>query len=202
MPPVQLAVDEEVESRPFTASDQTGRDASVMQLMLERLRALAPQWSTDYPGFRARESDVEGYRHWICVPDCQALLTARRLTAVGFFGQVRDNVDQLPIHELEAGIVDTLETISDVLCYYDLALAEGGYGNLILCATADAPRNVHGHALHRRAVQLTPSHYHSVRLHTGAVPGAFLGDARLVIERTRYYDYDSEPPWLAIRDLT
>jgi hypothetical protein len=37
---------------------------------------------------------------------------------------------------------------------------------------------------------------------TGVVPEAFIGDARLVIERTRYYDYDSEPPWLAVRDLT
>ena len=173
-----------------------------MQQMLERLRVLAGQWNTESTGFLVRESDVERHRHWIRVPDCQALLGARRPAAVGFFGQVRGDVDQAPIHELEAGIVDTLETITGVLCYYDLALAAGEYGNLILCATAEAPKNVHGHALHQRAVQLTPSHYHSVRLHTGVVPGPFLGDAKLVIERTRYYDYDSKPPWLAVRDLT
>ena len=173
-----------------------------MQQMLEWLRTLASRWNTDCTDFLMCEPDVKGHRHWIRVPDCQALLAARPLAAVGFFGQARADVDQQPIHELEAGIVDTLATIPGVLCYYDFALAEGGYGNLILCANADAPRNAHGHELHRRAVQLTPAHYHSVRLHTGVVPGAFTGDARLVIERTRYYDYDSEPPWLAVRDLT
>jgi hypothetical protein len=145
--------------------------------------------------------DSGGHRHWIRVPDCRALLDAPRFTVVGFFGHARDDVDHLPIHRLEAGIVDVLETIPGVLCYYDVALAEGGYGNLILCATADTPANVHGNALHREAVALTPRHYLSVRLHSGVVPGRLLGDATLSIERTRYYDFDSDPPWLAVRDF-
>ena len=77
------------------------------------------------------------------MPDCAALLGARQLTAVGFFGRPRTDVDQVQIHDLEAGIVDTLETILGVLCYYDLALADGGYGNLILCAAPDSPTHVH-----------------------------------------------------------
>ena len=172
-----------------------------MQRMLELLRAQASRWPTGGTGFLHCEPDSDGHRHWIRVPDCSALRRARRLTAVGFFGRARADVDQLPIHQLEAGIVDTLETISGVLCYYDLALAEGGYGNLILCSAPDAPTHVQDHPLHRRAVELTPHHYHCVRLHTGAVPGRFTGDAGLVLERTRYYDFDSDPPWLAVRNL-
>jgi hypothetical protein len=198
--PVELVADEEC-SRPFAAAAWTDRDASVMQGMLERLRAMAQGWDGDGAGFLLREPDLDGHRHWIRVPDCDALRSARRLTAVGFFGRTRDEVDQSPIHELEAGIVDTLETIPGVLCYYDLALAEGGYGNLILCVTPDAPTQVHTHPLHRRAVELTPRHYHSVRLHTGAVPGRFTGGTELVLERTRYWDFDSDPPWLAVRNL-
>ena len=173
-----------------------------MRQMLGRLRELASAWTSGTSSFLVREPDLDGHRHWIRVPDCQALLDATRFTAVGFFGRSRDDVDLLPIHDLEVGIVDVLETIPGVLCYYDLALAEGGYGNLILCATADAPANVHGNALHRRAVALTPHHYHSVRLHTGVVPGALRGDAALVVDRTRYYDFDSDPPWLAVRDFS
>ena len=179
----------------------TGADATVMQGMLERLRALARGWTSDGTGYLLCEPDLGGHRHWIRVPDCKALLGARELTAVGFFGRPRADVDQLPIHHLEAGIVDTLETVSGVLCYYDLALAEGGYGNLILCAAPDSPTHVHAHPLHRRAVELTPRHDHCVRLHTGVEPGRFVGDASLVLERTRYYDFDSDPPWLAIRNL-
>jgi len=169
--------------------------------MLERLRARVATWGSDDANFLLREPDADGHRHWIRVPDCEALRTARELTAVGFFGRARADVDQSPIDKLESGVVDTLETIPGVLCYYDLALVEGGYGNLILCATPEAPAHVHTHPLHRRAVELTPLHYHCVRLHTGVVPGQFMGDASLVLERTRYYDFDSDPPWLAVRNL-
>jgi len=169
--------------------------------MLERVRAHARRWPTDGTGFLLREPDVDGHRHWIRVPDCAALRGARELTAVGFFGRARADVDQAAIHALEEGVVDTLETIPGVLCYYDLALAEGGYGNLILCSAPDAPTHVHDHPLHRRAVELTPRHYHDVRLHSGVVPGSFLGDAGLAVERTRYFDFDSDPPWLAVRNV-
>ena len=198
---LELTADEECASRPFTAPEWTRREERIMGGMLSRLRAQAPRWPRDGTGFRLCEPDSDGHRHWIRVPDCAALRRARQLTVVGFFGRARADVDQSPIHELEGGIVDTLETIPGVLCYYDLALAEGGYGNLILCSAPDAPTHVHDHPLHRRAVGLTPRHYHCVRLHTGAIRGRFSGDAGLVLERTRYYDFDGEPPWLAVRDL-
>jgi hypothetical protein len=198
---LELAADEECASRPFSAAEWTDREARIMQGMLARLRAQERRWPTDGTGFLLCRPDLDGHRHWIRVPDCAALRRARRLTAVGFFGRARADVDQSSIHQLEAGIVDTLETIPGVLCYYDLALAEGGYGNLILCSVPDAPTHVHDHPLHRRAVELTPHHYHWVRLHTGAVTGRFTGNAGLVVERTRYYDFDSDPPWLAVRNL-
>src|SRR5262245_50437914 len=180
--PLELAADEECASRPFSAPEWTDREERIMREMLARLRAQAGRWPTDGTGFLLCEPDPDGHRHWIRVPDCRTLLRARLLTVVGFFGRARADVEQSPIHQLEAGIVDTLETIPGVLCYYDLALAEGGYGNLILCSASDAPAHVHDHPLHRRAVELTPGHYHSVRLHTGAIPGPFVGDADLVVE--------------------
>jgi hypothetical protein len=198
---VELSVNEECPGRPFAAPTNTVREAGIMQRMLARLRVLAAGWSGDQTDLLVCEPDSDGHRHWIRAPDLAALRAAGRMTAVGFFGRARSDIDHLPIHELEAGIVDTLETISGVLCYYDVALAEGGYGNLILCAAPDAPKRVDSHPLHRRAVELTPRHYHSVRLHTGFVPGRFLGDDSLVLERTRYYDFDSNPPWLAVRNL-
>jgi hypothetical protein len=198
---VELAANEECAARPFAAPAHTVRDAGIMQRMLERLRVVVTGWSGDGTGVLVREPDSDGHRHWIRVPDPAALRAAGGMTAVGFFGRARADIDHLPIDELEAGIVDTLETISGVLCYYDVALAEGGYGNLILCAAPETRKRVHDHALHRRAVELTPRHYHCVRRHTGAVPGRFLGGDRLVLERTRYYDFDSNPPWLAVRNL-
>jgi hypothetical protein len=187
---VELSANEECAGRPFAATAHTVREAGIMQGMLDRLRARAAGWSADKPGFLVREPDSNGHRHWIRAPDLAALRAASGMTAVGFFGRARAGIDHSLIDELEAGIVDTLDTIAGVLCYYDVALAEGGYGNLILCAAPDAPKRVDTHPLHRRAVELTPRHYHCVRLHTGVVPGRFLGDDSLVLERTRYYDFD------------
>jgi len=198
---VELSANGDCAGRAFAAPSYTVRDAGIMQTMLERLRVRVTGWSGDETGFLVCEPDSDGHRHWIRAPNLAALRAAGGMTAVGFFGRARADIDHLPIDELEAGIVGTLETISGVVCYYDLALAEGGYGNLILCAAPDAPKRVDTHPLHRRAVELTPRHYHCVRLHTGVVPGRFLGDDSLVIERTRYYDFDCDPPWLAVRNL-
>src|SRR5262245_41043068 len=101
---------EECASRPFSAPEWTSRAARIMREMLLRLRGQAGRWPTDGTGFLLCEPDLDGHRHWIRVPDCAALLGARRLTVVGFFGRARVDVDQSPIHRLEAGIVDTLQT--------------------------------------------------------------------------------------------
>ena len=201
---VQLSAAALVVERPFTAPENTERVLQVMLAMLRRECLLASTWLERAPeglGALVRERDAEGRRHWIRVPDREALLAASEMAFVGFFGHARDDVDHKLVHTLEGGIVDTLDRVTGVLSYYDLALADGGYGNLILLGSAAAAANVHRHPLHQRAVELAPRHYHSVRLHSGNLRGAILATPDLVPLRTRYYDYDSEPIWLAVRDL-
>ena len=181
-------------ARPFTDPANTERDAAVMRDMLGRMRAFARSWLESPPpgpGALVREADAAGNRTWIRVPDRDALLAVGELTTVGFFGQARADVDHDPIHRLEEAIVDTLELVRGVLSYFDLGLPHGGYGNLILCDSPDAPVLWHEHRTHARAVELAPRHYHSARLHNGVVRSPLLGDADLVVLRTRYYDFDS-----------
>ena len=181
-------------TRPFTDPANTEHDAAVMRDMLGRMRAFARSWLESPPpgpGALVREADAAGNRTWIRVPDRDALLAVGELTTVGFFGQARADVDHDPIHRLEEAIVDTLELVRGVLSYFDLGLPHGGYGNLILCDSPDAPVRWHEHRTHARAVELAPRHYHSARLHNGVVRSPLLGDADLVVLRTRYYDFDS-----------
>jgi len=195
----ELSGDDAVAGRPFTATGETDRDLAVLRRMLTRLRVRAAGWDAGAGDVLVLERMDDGLREWIRAPDAAALLAARELTWVGFFGWAREGVDHSQIHELEAGIVDTLERVAGVLSYYDLEVAPGAFGNLILCASVNVPAAVHTHELHRRAVELTPAHYHSVRLHDGLIPGPLLGDAELVLARTRYFDFDSEPHWFAVR---
>jgi hypothetical protein len=199
---VQLARDTLVEGRPFAAPANTEQDTAVMQEMLARMRTAAHAWLASPPpgsGVLVYEFDPAGLRTWIRVPDQAALLAAPELTTVGFFGQPRDDVDHDPIHELEAAIVETLENVPGVLSYFNLEVAQGRFGNLVLCAAPDVPVRWHAHEVHRLAVALAPSHYHSARLHNGTVRSRLDGDAELVVLRTRYYDFDSDPAWLAVR---
>jgi len=182
-----------IDARPFTDPANTEHDAAVMRDMLARMRTFARGWLESppaHPGVLVREIDAAGNRTWIRVPDRDALLAAGELTTVGFFGQARADVDHDPIHRLEEAIVDTLELVRGVLSYFDLALSHGVYGNLILCDGPDAPVRWHEHRIHAQAVELAPHHYHSARLHNGVVRSALLGDADLVVLRTRFYDFD------------
>jgi hypothetical protein len=174
-----------------------------MREMLARMRVLARGWLESQPGgpgVLVKEPDAAGLRTWVRVPDRAELFAAGELTTVGFFGQARAEIDHGPIHHLEEAIVDTLEDVPGVLSYFDLQLPHDRYGNLILCNSPDVPIRWHAHELHRRAVELAPRHYHSARLHNGVVRSPLLGDADLTVLFTRYYDFDSEPAWLGIRE--
>jgi hypothetical protein len=199
---VQLAPDALVEGRPFAAPENTVQDLAVMRDMLERMRAVARGWlesPPEGPGALVRETDAAGLRTWIRAPDRGALLAAAELATVGFFGQARHDVDHAPIHELEERIVDSLDDVPFVLSYFNLELPDERYGNLVLCAAPDVPVSWRTHELHSRAVGLAPRHYYSARLHRGNIGSPLLGAGGLVLAGTRYFDFDSEPPWVAVR---
>ncbi len=193
-----------VPGRPFALASETERDAAAMRAMLERLRALAHGWAADLGGeLTLRDPDETGRRRFLAVPDARALVVARDVTAVGFFGQAREARDERTLFELEREIVASFPRYArhGLLSYYDMELDGGAaaYGNLILFAASDVPEAWLENAAHERAVELSPGYYHSVRLHKGRVPGPLLGDGELTIERTKYLDFDSDPVWRAVR---
>ncbi len=198
----RLDPDVVVEGRPFTDPERAREDVAVLREMLGRMRTAARGWLSSPPAgpdALVRESDATGLRTWIRVPDLAALLAARKLTTVAFFGRARADVDHAPINLLEESVVATLEHVPGILSYFDLELSPGRYGNLILCEAPDVPVRWREHRAHRRAVELSPGYYHSVRLHSGIVRSSLLGDGELVLLRTRYFDFDVEPTWLAER---
>ena len=86
-----------------------------------------------------------------------------------------------------------------LLSYYDVELVKGEYGNLILFATPDVPPEWHRDEVHRRAVEVSPGHYHHVRLHKGRIPGRLHDGGDIVVERTKYFDFDHGAPWHGLR---
>jgi hypothetical protein len=205
-PQVLLGPSDRVVSRPFTEPENTEDDADILRQTLALERRFAQQWVNEGRAcgeMILRHEDDEGQRHLLAVPDLAALLGARDFTAVGFFGQAKQDVDHTVLFALEEELIASFPVYSraGLLSYYDVELAPGRYGNLILFRTADVPPEWRESEIHNRAVALSPNHYHSVRLHKGTVDGPFLGDGHITIERTKYFGFDPDGIWRAVRSF-
>jgi hypothetical protein len=199
---VILGPNELLPRRPFTDPAHTEREAHLMRAALSALRKRATAWlGEECRGVVLRERDEEGRRHLIVVPVTRALLEADGLTAVGFFGEPRDGVDHGVLFDLEDELVGGMEAYAGagLLTYYDVELPKSRYGNLVLFSTPDVPPEWIADAVHRRAIELAPSHYHDVRLHKGSVAGRLLDGGELTIERTKYFDFRGEEEWRGLR---
>ena len=173
--------------KPFANPSETRRDASLMAAMLQLERATARNWPAGRSGPRSvNEYDEAERRHFLAVPDVATLLGARDVTAVGFFAQAREGRDDALLFELEQAVVESFPQYSrrGLLSYYDMQLEGSAYANLILFSTPDVPSEWYENAAHERAVETSPQHYRSVRLHKGSIPGRVLADEQVAIERT------------------
>ena len=200
-----IGPDEILVARPFTDPEFTRREAEVMRAMLTREREHARAWRGDH-GRRAggqivRDHDGKERRHLLVVPDTRALVEACGLTAVGFFGRPRDDVDHAVLFELEDELVARMGDYAAVglLSYYDIEFVKGAYGNLVLFSTPDVPKEWSADAVHRRAVEVSPGHYYEVRLHRGSITGRLLDGGDLSIVSTKYLDFKSPTIWQGFR---
>jgi hypothetical protein len=202
---VVVGPDESIPGRPFTDPANTAREAGVMRQMLERERAVAAGWTQDGGGPQGmqlvRDRDGDERTYLLVVPDPARLLAACDLTAVGFFARPREDVDHAVLFDLEEELAARMSAYAQLglLSYYDVELVKGAYGNLILFATPDVPDEWHADPVHRRAVEISPRHYHEVRLHKGSIPGHFAAGGDITIERTKYFDFTGASRWQALR---
>jgi len=59
-----------------------------------------------------------------------------------------------------------------------------------------------GESTHRRAVKVSPGHYHHVRLHKGSIPGKLHDGGDIRVERTKYFDFDTgNGTWFGLREF-
>lgn len=202
---IELGPDEEIPGRPFTDPSHTRRDEKALRMLLAHERERARAWGGEPSESRRnviiRETDAAGLRHLLVVPQTHALIRARDLLVVGFFGRPREDAQTTLLFELEERLVASMSTYAahGLLSYYDLELVKGAYGNLILFDRPDGPTRWGENPVHREAVEISPRNYHEIRLHQGRLPGGILEDGELRLTRTRYIDYGGVEVWRAVR---
>jgi hypothetical protein len=199
---IVLGPDDMVPGKPFADPVHTRRDEDALRHLLrhERERAKLLAGETDV---LVRETDPEGLRHLLFVPDTRALLDATDPTVVGFFGRPRSDADEPLLFELEEELVAGMGAYAadGLLSYYDVEFVKGAYGNLILFAGPDGPRRWRENPVHHRAVEISPANYHDIRLHQGTLAGRLLDGGALHVTRTRYLDYSGPEVWRAVRAI-
>src|ERR1044072_4778265 len=104
-----LGPDDVLTGRPFTDAQNTMREGDVMRQMLVHERERALEWIDIDPGSHViREQDEEGHRHLIVIPDTGRPRETENLTAVGFFGSPRDDVDHGILFSLEDELIERM----------------------------------------------------------------------------------------------
>src|SRR5919106_2014680 len=199
---IVLGPEETVPGKPFADPVHTRRDEEALRHLVKHERDRARLFA-DETDVLVRETDPEGLRHLLVVPDTRALLETRHPTVVGFFGRRKLDADEPLLFELEEELVAGMGAYAadGLLSYYDVELVKGAYGNLILFATPDGPRRWRENPVHRRAVEVSPGNYYEIRLHQGTLAGRLLDGGALHVTRTRYLDYREPEVWRAVRPM-
>jgi hypothetical protein len=195
----------EVPGRPFTDPQATRSDLAIMERMLGRLRRhleeLVAAANGDAPRDDRLTDEDDGGNHHIVVTDVARTRTGGEMVVVGFFGQARMDVDHQPIIDLEAALIADMPANRTPLVYYNVHWPGTGWGNLVIFGD-QAAKDGWGHdPRHAEAVDRSPRHYHSVRLHIGTLPGGIVGGQGIQLRWTRYLDYSGPEPWKAVRKI-
>ena len=189
-----------IPERPFSHPQASASDVDAMQTVIAELRALLDRADKPSPHYLDRR-EVNGITRRLAVPNWPTLGRHHRPVAVGFFGQLRRDVDPAPVHELEKDLLAQLADVPGVLAYHDRFGDGQDYSRLVLLRSEQAKARWRNNSLHNRAVRLSRRHYVSVRLHNGILPGGLRGDNNLTLVRTKYYDFHNGDLWRAVREF-
>lgn len=202
---IELAVDESPPAHPVADVGLYGGDVALLNYLLQDLRVIVRQGrdgSTELTKYRTIDWDVHGLKRRTVICDPDWLLRPVEMQIVGFFGDRRDDVTADNLDATEMDVVSEFRLNPGILSYSSIELMGGQWANLVVHrrpTDRDDWRNSRVHIF--AAEELAPAVYHSVRIHNGCLPGGPIGSGTVVIESTKYWDYDSNPPWTAKRFL-
>jgi hypothetical protein len=200
-----LAPTQSVARRPFTSVELYERDLYILAYMLEDLRALLGEMaegSITIAPYQSTEWQVHGLKRRCTVTESMRLSARMDVCVVGFFGERHLDRDTSPLEEANAEIVLEFRNYPGILSYSSMELADDNWANLVLHDVPEAREYWRASEAHAKAArELSPLYYRTVRIHNGILPGGVLGGKAIVIERTKYWDYQSTRVWQAVREL-
>ena len=198
-----IGVDERLAERPFTDPEHSQEDLVMMRRMARQLVDTYddPVLCDFVPGKNVLcQSDPSGrhFRIYYIQPDL--LFSLNEITVVGFFGQKRLGADIGPLIKADKLFEHEFKNHPGLLSLSTVRLADGDFGNLVLFTDPEAKDAWNYSDLHYQLVsEISPPYYKSVRLNNAVLPEGLSSPENLQLIGVKYLDYNTDPPWRAVR---
>jgi hypothetical protein len=200
----QLVPTEFVTSHACTDPSLYTPDLDLLAYLLQDLRTLLRSNAAGRVELVAHEPvlwDVHNLRRRTVVCETEAVRSCDLVHIVGFFADRRDQIDDIVLDDLEIDLFDEFRRFPGILSYSSMELANRYWANLVVHRVPDDTESWRTSTAHDRAVDISPRLYRSVRIHNGHIDGGVVGNGAIVIDRTKYWDYDHDPVWRAERSF-
>jgi hypothetical protein len=205
MKQITLGPTETAPGRPFTSVDLYPEDIECLRVLIADLCGVLRQSGADkreITPFEYIEWQVDGLRHRLIVCDQERLLEHEALCAVGFFSERHGDVDIAPLEEANLEVVKEFRKYPGVLSYGSIQLPGGHWANLVLHEEPDTTERWREGSVHSEAVErLSATHYKNVRIHNARLTSGLSAEPDVEIVRTKYFDYETDSDWRAVREL-
>lgn len=202
---VQLARNERVAARPFTSPSYIVDDQATLCYMAGQVCVLMeyPYLSAEPPHIVLfNRPDKSSWFHRIVLAEPDTLRQTQLLTIVGFFGRKRADADIKYAHEFDRILVAEIPQHPGLLSYSTMALENDNYANLVIFTAETARDHWSTSRAHAQAVnKLSPNYYLTVTIYNAFLPNGIHHHHDLTLIRAKYYDYQSQPPWQAVREI-
>lgn len=203
--PHLLRPNETVDAHPITDVANYGSDIALLNYLLQDLRVLLRRHNKGEIELEPQQVltwDVHGLERRTVVCDPEGLLGPRDVQFVGFFGDRRLGADQPAIDASEFDLISEFRSYPGILSYSSVELVDHYWANLVVHREPHDREAWRGSTAHIHAVdQVAPLAYRAVRIHNGCLVEGVCGPGTIVLETTKYWDYDVTPTWHAIRRL-
>lgn len=203
---LQLAPDESPPDQEFAATKLYQYDRPLLNYLLQDLRSLLRSFARDGLDITPHQNftwTVHDLNRRTIVCDPERLLTSMDVKVVGFFGDRRANADMCAVDRIENLLHEEFRSYPGILSYSSAELMDDQWVDLVVHRVPSDRDDWRTSKVHVHAVdQLAPDMYHSVRIHNGNILGGPIGSEPVVIESTKYWNYDCSPVWHAMRLLT
>ena len=201
----ELSAQEVVPDHLFADPRHYASDIALLNYLLQDLRAMTRRClkgELDLAPQQLHTWQVHGLERRTVTCDPVRLCSYDDVQIVGFFGDRRRPTDQALIDESDLDLIAEFVHHPGLLSYSSIELVDHYWANLVVHSHPGDREQWRSSQAHQHAVEhVAPNAFHSVRIHNGCVPGGAPGSNTVIIESTKYWDYDVTPTWHAARTL-